>query len=69
MIVGFFNYLMYNGMASSDITILTFYNGQRKLILKRLRSHPNLIGRIFNVKTVDSYQGEYQRRFDLALTY
>ncbi|KAF2179341.1 P-loop containing nucleoside triphosphate hydrolase protein [Zopfia rhizophila CBS 207.26] len=59
MIVGFFDYLCYNGVDSNKITVLTFYNGQRKAILKRLRSHPNLNGRApFNVVTVDSYQGE-----------
>ncbi|MCJ1468415.1 hypothetical protein MMC07_007043 [Pseudocyphellaria aurata] len=58
MIVGFFDYLMHNGMRSENITVLTFYNGQRKLILRALRNHPNLQGCIFKVVTVDSYQGE-----------
>ncbi|KAL8716320.1 MAG: hypothetical protein Q9220_000225 [cf. Caloplaca sp. 1 TL-2023] len=58
MVVGFFNYLINNGMATKDITILTFYNGQRKLILAALRRHPNLQGETFKVVTVDSYQGE-----------
>lgn len=57
MIVGLFNYLILNGMASEQITVLTFYNGQRKLIHRKLRSHPNLQGQFFNVKTVDGYQG------------
>ena len=58
MIIGFFDYLVHNGMNSQKITVLTFYNGQRKLLLKGLRTHPNLQGCIFKVVTVDSYQGE-----------
>ncbi|KAL8696250.1 MAG: hypothetical protein Q9201_007753 [Fulgogasparrea decipioides] len=58
MVVGFFNYLIHNGMTPKEITVLTFYNGQRKLILSGLRSHPNLQGDKFRVVTVDSYQGE-----------
>lgn len=58
MIVGFFDYLVHNGVATKDITVLTFYNGQRKLLLKVLRGRPNLQGCFFNVVTVDSYQGE-----------
>ncbi|KAI9793563.1 MAG: hypothetical protein M1816_007996 [Peltula sp. TS41687] len=67
MIIGFFNYLMYNGLKSEQITVLTFYNGQRKLILRKLRSHPNLQGKIFNVKTIDSYQGEENAVIILSL--
>lgn len=58
MVVGFYNYLVNNGMKTKDITVLTFYNGQRKLILRGLRGHPNLQGEMFKVVTVDSYQGE-----------
>ena len=57
MVVGMFNHLVYNGVDAKAITVLTFYNGQRKEILKSLKRHPNLQGRFFNVKTVDSYQG------------
>ncbi|KAJ4374767.1 hypothetical protein N0V83_001843 [Neocucurbitaria cava] len=59
MIVGFFDYLVLNGVDPVSITVLTFYNGQRKTILKKLREHPNL--RAYpgiQVVTVDSYQGE-----------
>ncbi|KAF1849149.1 uncharacterized protein K460DRAFT_277751 [Cucurbitaria berberidis CBS 394.84] len=59
MIVGFFNYLVLNGVNALEITVLTFYNGQRKTINKKLREHPNL--RAYpgiTVVTVDSYQGE-----------
>ncbi|KAL8665126.1 MAG: hypothetical protein Q9202_002526 [Teloschistes flavicans] len=58
MLVGFFNYLVVNGLPTKNITVLTFYNGQRKLILAGLRAHPNLQGEKFRVVTVDSYQGE-----------
>ncbi len=58
MIVNFFDYLVLNGVGHNEITVLTFYNGQRKLILKGLRDHPNLKGHHFKVVTVDSYQGE-----------
>jgi helicase required for RNAi-mediated heterochromatin assembly 1 len=58
MIVGFFAYLILNGMTEKQITVLTFYNGQRKLLLRKLKSHPNLNNRIFKVVTIDSYQGE-----------
>ncbi|KAH7390349.1 hypothetical protein BKA64DRAFT_757595 [Cadophora sp. MPI-SDFR-AT-0126] len=59
MIAEFFNYLVLNGVQASTITVLTFYNGQRKTIIKQLKKHPSL-GDItyFNVFTVDSYQGE-----------
>ncbi|KAI9737771.1 MAG: hypothetical protein M1834_009139 [Cirrosporium novae-zelandiae] len=58
MLIGFFQYLVYNGIQSERITVLTFYNGQRKLILRRLRDNPNLQDCFFKVVTVDSYQGE-----------
>lgn len=58
MITNFFYYLVQNGTAVANITILTFYNGQRKLITKTLRNHPGLQGFRFNVATVDSFQGE-----------
>ncbi len=58
MVVRFFDYLVLNGMTPGEITVLTFYNGQRKLIMKKLRGHRQLQGTKFNVVTVDSYQGE-----------
>lgn len=58
MVVGFFTYLVFNGMTPGEITVLTFYNGQRKLIMRKLREHRYLQGERFNVVTVDSYQGE-----------
>lgn len=58
LVVAFYVYLNQNGTAPKDITVLTFYNGQRKLILRRLREQPMLRGEKFKVVTVDSYQGE-----------
>jgi helicase required for RNAi-mediated heterochromatin assembly 1 len=67
MIVGLFNHLVLNGVEVEDITVVTFYNGQRKLIVKMLKSHPNLMGNRFNVVTVDSYQGEENKIIILSL--
>lgn len=67
MIVGFVEYLVYNGMETEDITILTFYNGQRKRILGNLRKLPTLKAQRFNVVTVDSYQGEENKVVILSL--
>lgn len=64
MVVGFYDYLISNGLKETEITVLCFYNGQRKLLLRRLRNHIRLKrmghnpARIFKVLTVDSYQGE-----------
>lgn len=59
MVVAFFRYLVQNGMAPKEITVLTFYNGQRKLILKKLFDQRLIYSEsYFNVVTVDSYQGE-----------
>lgn len=67
MIIGFFEYLVYNGVQSEDITVLTFYNGQRKRILTGLRKSQPLSGSTFNVVTVDSYQGEENKIVLLSL--
>ncbi|KAJ5723559.1 ATP binding protein [Penicillium malachiteum] len=58
MTVGLYTYLLMNGTPSSAVTILTFYNGQRKLLLKLLRTNRVIAQRVPNVVTVDSYQGE-----------
>ncbi|KAK4454712.1 P-loop containing nucleoside triphosphate hydrolase protein [Podospora aff. communis PSN243] len=58
MIVGFFAYLVANGMPADKITILTFYTGQRKVIMSKLKKQGSLLGLSFKVFTVDSYQGE-----------
>lgn len=67
MIVGFVEYLRYNGMNTDDITVLTFYNGQRKRILSDLRKCVSMTGCKFNVVTVDSYQGEENKVVLLSL--
>lgn len=60
MCVGLVNHLVMNGTSARAITIITFYNGQRRHILRKLVEHPNLqeFRKDFVVKTVDSYQGE-----------
>lgn len=59
MVVGVFDHLVHNGMDVEHITVLTFYNGQRKKILDLLKRHHNFQGNYhFKVATVDSYQGE-----------
>lgn len=58
MIVGFVDYLVLNGVDATKITLLTFYNGQRKYLLRKLREHKNHINLHPKVVTVDSYQGE-----------
>lgn len=60
MVAYFFAYLVLNGVEPSQITVLTFYNGQKKMIQRELRRQPELAQNAFkfNVFTVDSYQGE-----------
>ncbi|KKY34264.1 suppressor of ascus dominance 3 [Diaporthe ampelina] len=59
MIVAFMKYLVQNGVRPAEITVLTYYRGQRKRILQLLRHEPLSLGTShFNVATVDSYQGE-----------
>ena len=58
MIANFFAYLVLNGMSIEKITVLTFYNGQRKMILQEVRKHKIMVGSYVKVQTVDSYQGE-----------
>ncbi|KAJ5653266.1 ATP binding protein [Penicillium lividum] len=59
MIVELYVYLIMNGTPGRNITILTFYNGQRKLLYKLIRSHKHsALLKEVNVVTVDSYQGE-----------
>lgn len=58
MVIHFFERLLANGLNTQQVTILTYYNGQRKAILKSLRRNPKYQGCYFKVVTVDSYQGE-----------
>jgi helicase required for RNAi-mediated heterochromatin assembly 1 len=56
MIRGFVEYLVANG--ETQITCLTFYNGQRKALIKDFRSSKLVNNHMPKVVTVDSYQGE-----------
>jgi helicase required for RNAi-mediated heterochromatin assembly 1 len=67
-IAGFMRYLVRNAVPPSQVTILTFYNGQRKRLLKEIRAFPELKESYQNVKTVDSYQGEENDIVLLSLT-
>lgn len=62
MVVGFVKYLMLNGVSMSQITLLTFYNGQRREVRKQLRNSPVTELRekasLLKIVTVDAYQGE-----------
>lgn len=66
MVVSFVRYLLHNGVDASEITILTYYKGQKRKLLYRLRQrYPT--GKFFNVATVDSYQGEENEIVILSL--
>ncbi|KAK5115668.1 hypothetical protein LTR62_000757 [Meristemomyces frigidus] len=67
MVIGLATYLNYNGVPSKDITILTFYNGQRKRLLRLLRESDNFQDSKPMVATVDSYQGEENKIVLLSL--
>jgi helicase required for RNAi-mediated heterochromatin assembly 1 len=70
MIVKFVAYLVQNGTPLTSITVLTFYNGQRKRLLRLLRQDRGIAAvgdEGFNVYTVDSYQGEENEIVILSL--
>ncbi|KAE8349973.1 P-loop containing nucleoside triphosphate hydrolase protein [Aspergillus coremiiformis] len=67
MILGFFIHLVLNGVAVKDITVLTFYNGQRKKLLKLFKENSYLQGHYVKVVTVDSFQGEENEVVILSL--
>ncbi|EON98222.1 putative atp binding protein [Phaeoacremonium minimum UCRPA7] len=58
MIVKFVTYLVNNGVKIEQITVLTYYNGQRKMLIRKYRQHGLVSDAAFNIFTVDSYQGE-----------
>ncbi|KAI5860952.1 P-loop containing nucleoside triphosphate hydrolase protein [Durotheca rogersii] len=58
MVVRFIDYLMMNGVPASQITVLTFYRGQKKKILAQFKHKLKHWAPFTNVYTVDSYQGE-----------
>lgn len=67
MVAKFYRHLLRHGVPAAAITILTFYNGQRKRILRELKNdfETNLSYNL--VKTVDSYQGEENEIILLSL--
>ncbi|KIW20615.1 hypothetical protein PV08_01190 [Exophiala spinifera] len=67
-IAGFYRHLNKNGVQPHQITVLTFYNGQRKKLLKELRLLADITAGYLQVKTVDSYQGEENDIVILSLT-
>ncbi|KAF7922083.1 uncharacterized protein EAE98_008294 [Botrytis deweyae] len=68
MVAGFFNYLVINGVKPEKITVLTYYNGQRKLLLKELSQRVTSVATpYFKVYTVDAYQGEENEVILLSL--
>ena len=69
MIAGFLSYLLRNGTPAPEITVLTFYNGQRKKLLELLRHSETLakVDGVPKVVTVDSYQGEENKVVILSL--
>lgn len=58
MIAAFVRYLLNNNVKPSEITILTYYKGQKRKIIQKLHRDDMPVGAFFNVSTVDSYQGE-----------
>ena len=58
MVAKFIEYLVLNGAETDNITVLTFYTGQRELIRRKLRQNPNFVSVRFKINTVDSFQGE-----------
>jgi len=58
MVARFYRHLTRNTVPPAAITVLTFYNGQRKKILRYLKDDPETASAYNIVKTVDSYQGE-----------
>ncbi|CAI7625625.1 unnamed protein product [Penicillium glandicola] len=58
MVVNLLAYLVMNKVPAASITVLTFYNGQRKLIMRKKAQNHNISQPYVNILTVDSYQGE-----------
>ena len=66
-IAGFYQYLVSNSVLHQTITILTFYNGQRKRILSHLKCRSKVSALHAKVYTVDGYQGEENEFVILSL--
>jgi helicase required for RNAi-mediated heterochromatin assembly 1 len=69
MVAGFVDYLVLNGVDPSKITLLTFYNGQRKCLIRKIREHKNFLA-LAGIKyvTVDGYVSCGSNIKKLALT-
>ncbi|KAK5076617.1 hypothetical protein LTR64_005903 [Lithohypha guttulata] len=67
LIARFYRHLIRNRVPPAAITVLTFYNGQRKKILRALKDDPETASVYNKVKTVDSYQGEENHIILLSL--
>ncbi|KAH7136689.1 P-loop containing nucleoside triphosphate hydrolase protein [Dactylonectria estremocensis] len=71
MIVGFVTYLVLNGVRPSQITVLTYYNGQVSAIVNLLRRNATLSNynpaKEWSVRTVDGFQGEENEIIILSL--
>ncbi|KAL9086291.1 MAG: hypothetical protein Q9165_007206 [Trypethelium subeluteriae] len=70
MVAGLYAYLVRSGEGTDKITVLTFYNGQRKEIERLIRdsqSYREQENPSLEVRTVDSYQGEEKDIVILAL--
>jgi helicase required for RNAi-mediated heterochromatin assembly 1 len=66
-VAGFYRYLCRNGLDPTRITVLTFYNGQRKRILRELKEFPEFRTYV-NVKTVDSCKWPFSGHMLTVLT-
>jgi len=67
MVVGLYTYLHASGTPPAAITILTFYNAQRRLLVEKLRKHYDYDPSVLSIKTVDSFQGEENEVVILSL--
>ncbi|KAI8153888.1 Helicase required for RNAi-mediated heterochromatin assembly 1 [Colletotrichum sp. SAR 10_70] len=77
MVVGLYEHLVSNGTRPSDITVLTFYSGQKTYIENALRRKCQLPGRQSTdgyeqagpeVQTVDGYQGKENEVILISVT-
>ena len=70
MIFGLIKFMSYNGVDSEHMTVLTFYNGQRRRFNSLLKKAGEFwTDRLSNIKvvTIDSYQGEENEFVFLSL--
>ncbi|KAJ5575725.1 hypothetical protein N7535_002651 [Penicillium sp. DV-2018c] len=58
MVIKFLAYLVTNGVPPEKITVLTFYNGQKKLLMRKKVQDDKVALLPVNILTVDTYQGE-----------